>query len=162
MNQILAFILLTAVSMSIGFPLVLFGTERLGDAALSYHDFAEQARVRSGQSVAVTYLCSDNSTGAASGTLVNTGLHDITVFAALADGAVLCTNGTPGSECPGPDFGLSSYGAPTGKKGDPLKPERIANFTTGTKPVADAVRLVTDSGKLFEIPVTDATATCRP
>ena len=162
MNQILAFILLVVVTMSIGFPLVFFGTERLGDAALSYHDFAEQSRIMSGQSIAVTYLCSDNATSPASGTMVNTGLHDITIFAALADETVLCTNGVLDSECPGSDFALESYGVPVGKEGDPFVPEQIANFTTGTKPVADAVRLVTESGNLWEIPMSNVTAACRP
>ena len=162
MNQILAFIMLVSVSMAIGFPLVFFGTERLGEAALSYHDFAEQSRIRSGQSIAVTYLCSDNATSVASGTVVNIGLQDITVFAALADDEVLCTNGVQGSECPGSDFVLESYGTAVGKEGDPFMPEQIANFTTGMKPAMDAVRLVTESGKLFKIPLSNVTATCGP
>lgn len=162
MNQILAFMLLITVSMSIGFPLIFFGTERFGDAVLSYHDFAEQAKVRSGQSIAVTYLCSSNLTGAVNGTVVNTGLHDITVFAALADSKVLCTDGVTGNECPGSDFSLASYDTPVGSKGNPFAPEQIANFTTGTKPVADAVRLVTNSGNLFEIPLSNVTAACGP
>ena len=161
MNQILSFIMLVSVSMAIGFPLVFFGTERMGDAAMSYHDFAEQSRIRSGQSIAVTYLCGDNATNTASGTMVNVGLQDITIFAALADDEVLCTNGGP-NRCPGADFTLESYGVSVGKEGDPFVPEQIANFTTGTKPVHDAVRLVTESGKLFEIPLSNMTATCGP
>ncbi len=157
MNQILAFMLLIAVSMAIGFPLVFFGTERFGDAALSYRDFAEQSRIRSGQSIAVTYLC--NADGPVSGTVINVGLQDITIFAALADDEVLCTNGGP-NKCPGGDFDLTSYGDTVGKDGEPFMPEQIANFTTGTKNVTDAVRFVTESGKLFEIPISDVTATC--
>ena len=162
MNQVLAFVMLVSVTMAVGFPLMFFGTERMGDAAMSYHDFAEQSRIRSGQSIAVTYLCGDNATNTASGTMVNVGLQDITIFAALADDEVLCTNGVQGSECPGSDFVLESYGTAVGKEGDPFVPEQIANFTTGTKSVADAVRLVTESGKLFEIPVSNVTATCGP
>ena len=158
MNQTLEFLLLIVVTMSIGAPLVIYGTDRFADTAMSYHDFAEQAKVRSGQSIAVTYLCQNNST-AVNGTVVNTGLHDIEIFAALADGIVLCTNGDPNNMCPGTDFTLENYGTPVGKAGNPFVPEQIANFTT-TKPVTDAMRLVTTSGKLFPIPVSNVTATC--
>lgn len=160
MNQTLEFLLLIVVTMSIGAPLVIYGTDRFADTAMSYHDFAEQAKVRSGQSIAVTYLCQNNSTNVVSGTMVNTGLHDIEIFAALADGTVLCTNGDPGNMCPGTDFALENYGTPVGNAVDPFMPEQIANFTTGTEPVTDAMRLVTTSGKLFPIPVSNVTATC--
>ena len=160
MNQTLEFILLIVVTMSIGGVLVIYGTDRFAETAMSYHDFAEQAKVRSGQSIAVTYLCQNNSTNAVSGTMVNTGLHDIEIFAALADGTVLCTNGDPGNACPGIEFALEHYGTPVGNAADPFVPEQIANFTTGTEPVTDAMRLVTTSGKLFPIPVSNVTATC--
>ena len=129
MNQILAFIMLVSVSMADRVsPGVFWHREARRGGAMSYHDFAEQSRIRSGQSIAVTYLCSDNATSVASGTVVNIGLQDITVFAALADDEVLCTNGVQGSECPGSDFVLESYGTAVGKEGDPFMPEQIANF----------------------------------
>ena len=163
MNQILAYLLLIVVSMGIAFPLSYFGLERYGEAAVSYHDFAEQSKIRSGQSIAVTYLCSVNGTDHAKGTVVNTGLHNIEIFAALADGAVLCTNGDPGNTCPGPKFTFENYtGAPVGSESHPFEPETIVNFAID-EPVIDAVRLVTVSGKLFEIPVSaNLTAICGP
>lgn len=156
MNQILAFIMLIAASLAIAVPLVFFGTERIGDAGLSYHDFAEQSRIRSGQAIAVTYLCS--SAAGVNGTIVNIGLHDITVFAALADGDVLCSRAA--AACPNGDFGLARYGDAVGRDGSPLVPEGLANFTA--KGATAAVQIVTDSGRLFEIPVPDATAPCGP
>ena len=159
MNQMLAFMLLVIVSMAIGFPLVLFGTERFGDAALSYHDFAERSQIRSGQSIAVTYLCSNNTTGAANVTMVNIGLQDITIFAAMADEKLLCTNGDSSRMCPDGGFKLEYDGAPIGNGAGPFAPEHVANFEVGTN-VTDAVRLVTESGKLFKIPMPNVTAMC--
>ena len=55
---------------------------------------------------------------------------------------------------------MRNYGDAVGGDGSPLVPEGLANFTA--KGATAAVQIVTDSGRLFEIPVPDATAPCGP
>ena len=147
--------------MSIGFPLVLFGTERFGESATSYLDFTEQSKVRTGQSIVVTYLCNEPSNGAVKGTLVNTGTHDIKVFAVLTDNNVMCSYGT-NATCPKNGFNLYRYNKTVflGNEVNPFKPKDIANFTTGNYSVQKSIHIVSISGKLFNIPISNTTVSC--
>lgn len=87
MDQLVAFLIIAAIIIVVGFPTVSIIRDDVGDSTKSFLDFSNQAQKRVSQQMAYTYIGSLNcTTSNLEVRLVNNGLTDITFFAILLNG----------------------------------------------------------------------------
>lgn len=87
MDQLVAFLIIAAIIILVGFPTVSIIRDDVGDSTKSFLDFSNQAKKRVSQQLAYTYIGSlDCTTSDLEVRLVNNGLTDITFFALLLNG----------------------------------------------------------------------------
>ena len=93
MDQLVAFLLIAAIIILVGFPTVSIIRDDIGDSTKSFLDFSNQAQKRIAQQLVYTYIGSLNcTTSDLEVRLVNNGHTDITFFALLLNGLPIPEN----------------------------------------------------------------------